>query len=142
MNDCRDKSSNQLFQIVWAAAVKLYHAENGPEVRAALTELEERWHSGRTGNPAANVSLRLARVEEDLAAFKHAHAVHSHELRAFALHTLAPSPGVEAPTPKQMPKRCDASRRQHTYGWYWPCILPEGAHKTHEDCDGDKWSDD
>jgi hypothetical protein len=62
------REDQELVNVIRNAAIKLFDAEDGPNVRAALDELERR-HCNQ-----GSVLSRLARVEEDLAAFKREHA--------------------------------------------------------------------
>lgn len=98
----KDKSSTELFTLVRGALLRGFEQNTSRETaREALAELERRWYAEET-HGASHVSLRLARVEEDLAAFHREHARHVHEIRPFALSTLAVTPGVSGPTAEQI----------------------------------------
>lgn len=68
MEPIHKREDQELVNVIRNAAIKLWDAEDGPNVRAALDELERR-HCNK-----GSVLARLARVEEDLAVFKREHA--------------------------------------------------------------------
>lgn len=141
-----DKSSTELFQILrhFANTAGSLGPRDQETTCLALAELRKRWFSGHTDDPTnlltrlqtrlervenqvrvlgepTNVLARLERVESDFAAFQRAHAGHSHEIRPFALHTLAPTPDVHAPTPAQIGPSARQVRRTSDHG-----LLPDG----------------